>query len=323
MDNDNLDFSSFDQYLNKIGEDNSSQVGTDQPEVERMMENPDVSNPEPLAQPVETQSAGETEESAGDRYKVVPPDGIDFMSEESPMPPVFKLEKDEDNSAEKKKAISKFDVLMMAGKMSELSDMVNAWTEKLINIRDHSENRLPKGIRISIHRLKEVEDILRAVKTILETFTTMDFTKALQTMEQNKLLSFCKLASKNLKDEDDKMISKLNDLKEAINSAASDVRTRAREMKKMVLSFHSDVEKLGQSFVNTLFDYPDENEELAVFSVIADKGIDATHIDRAFMALGEWAVHVADAPAMIKAMKEKDNKTMTVILERMMEDWVV
>ena len=88
MDNDNLDFSSFDQYLNKIGEDNSSQVGTDQPEVERMMENPDVSNPEPLAQPVETQSAGETEESAGDRYKVVPPDGIDFMSEESPMPPV-------------------------------------------------------------------------------------------------------------------------------------------------------------------------------------------------------------------------------------------
>ena len=63
--------------------------------------------------------------------------------------------------------------------------------------------------------------------------------------------------------------------------------------------------------------------ELAVFSVIADKGIDATHIDRAFMALGERAVHVADAPAMIKAMKEKDNKTMTVILERMMEDWVV
>ncbi len=319
MENDNMDFSSYDQYLKKFDEAIGSPEGIDEPDTERMMEIPDVSSPEPSAQPAETQPAGETKESADDRYKVVPPDGIDFMSEESPMPPVSKLEKDEDNSAEKKKAISKFDVLMMAGKMSELSDMVNAWTEKLINIRDHSENRLPKGIRISIHRLKEVEDILRAVKTILETFTTMDFTKALQTMEQNKLLSFCKMASKNLKDEDDNMVSKFTELKEAIGSDNPEARTKAREMKLMVLSVHSEAEKIGKSFVNTLFDYPDENEELAVFSVIADKGIDATHIDRAFMALGERAVHVADAPAMIKARKEKDNKTMIEILERIIE----
>lgn len=320
MENDNMDFSSYDQYLKKFDEVIGSPEGIDEPETERMMEIPDVSSPEPLAQPAETQPAGETKESADDRYKVVPPDGIDFMSEESPAPSVSENENDEEERAEKKiKAISKFEVLMMAGKMAEISDMVNAWAEKLIEIRDHSEKRLPKGIRISIHRLKEMEDILRAVKTILETFTTMDFTKALQTMEQNKLLSFCKMASKNLKDEDDNMISKFTELKEVIGSDNPEARTKAREMKLMVLSVHSEAEKIGKSFVNTLFDYPDENEELAVFSVIADKGIDATHIDRAFMALGERAVHVADAPAMIKARKEKDNKTMIEILERIIE----
>ena len=63
--------------------------------------------------------------------------------------------------------------------------------------------------------------------------------------------------------------------------------------------------------------YPDENNELAVFSVIAEKGEDVTHIDRAIRMIGEKVVHVADAPAMIKALKEKDNQAMTDILERM------
>ena len=86
MENDNMDFSSYDQYLKKFDEVIGSPEGIDEPETERMMEIPDVSSPEPLAQPAETQPAGETKESADDRYKVVPPDGIDFMSEKSPAP---------------------------------------------------------------------------------------------------------------------------------------------------------------------------------------------------------------------------------------------
>ena len=318
-----MDFSFYDQYLSKFDEGSDSQAVTSQSKTEPVAENPEIPTAESSPLTVEAQPEIKTEESTENPYKVVLPEDIDFMSEDSPASRMSKHDNDEQDGATKKsKSVSKLDVLMMAGTMDGLSDMVNVWTEQLVDIREHSEVRIPKGIRISIHRLKEIEDILRATKTVLETLPLMDFAKALQTMEQNKLLSICKLTSKNIKEGDEKLVTVINELKEAINSANPDVRTKAREMKQMVLSIHSDVEKLGHSFVNTLFDYPDEYDELAVFSVIAEKGEDTTHIDRAFMVLGERAIHVVDAPAMIKAMKEKDNKTMTAILERMMEDWV-
>ena len=145
----------------------------------------------------------------------------------------------------------------------------------------------------------------------------MDFRKVLQTLEVNKFSSICKMTSRNFKSQNEKMVKMCSELKETVDSADPDARTKAREMKQMVLNIHSDAEQLARALINTLYGYPDENNELAVFSVIAEKGEDATHIDRAIRMIGEKVVHVADAPAMIKALKEKDNQAMTDILERM------
>jgi hypothetical protein len=317
MENDNQNFSSYDKYLSKFEEAAEPQAV----QAESLEKNPDVVDPSPIQKSLEASPKTDSQESLETESGIVPPDGIDFMSEESPAPPVSRHEKlrneKQEGTSKGSKSVSKFDVLMMAGEMGGISNIVKAWIELLVEIRDHSKERIPKGIRVSIHRLYEVNDVFLASKTVLETLPRMDFQKALQTLEANKFSSICKMTSRNIKSQNEKMVKMCSELKETVDSADPDARTKAREMKQMVLSIHSDVEQLAHTLVNTLYGYPDENNELAVFSIIAEKGEDATHIDRAVRMIGEKVVRVADAPAMIKAMKEKDNQAMTDILERM------
>lgn len=317
MENDSQNISSYDKYLSKFEKAAEPQAIT----VESIENNPVVDASSPNQESIEAHPESDSQKSLETESGIVPPDGIDFMSEESPAPPVSKHEKfrheKQNGTLKESKSVSKFDVLMMAGEMSGISDIVKSWIELLVEIRDHSKERIPKGIRVSIHRLNEVNDVFLSSKTVLETLPRMDFRKALQTLEANKFSSICKMTSRNFKSQNEKMIKMCSELKETVDSAVPDARTKSREMKQMVLNIHSDAEQLAHTLVNTLYGYPDENNELAVFSVIAKKGEDATHIDRAVRMIGEKVVHVADAPAMIKAMKEKDNQAMTDILERM------
>ncbi len=317
MENDNQNFSSYDKYLSKFEEAAEPQAV----QAESLEKNPDVVDPSPIQKSLEASPKTDSQESLETESGIVPPDGIDFMSEESPAPPVSRHEKlrheKQNGTLKGSKSVSKFDVLMMAGEMGGISNIVKAWIELLVEIRDHSKERIPKGIRVSIHRLYEVNDVFLASKTVLETLPRMDFQKALQTLEANKFSSICKMTSRNIKSQNEKMAKMCSELKETVDSADPDARTKAREMKQMVLNIHSDAEQLAHALVNTLYGYPDENNELAVFCAIAQKGEDATHIDRAIRMIGEKVVHVADAPAMIKALKEKDNQAMTDILERM------
>lgn len=317
MENDSQNISSYDKYLSKFEKAAEPQAIT----VESIENNPVVDASSPNQESIEAHPESDSQKSLEAESGIVPPEGIDFMSEESPAPPVSKHEKlrheKQDGTLKGSKSVSKFDVLMMAGEMSGISDIVKAWIELLVEIRDHSKERIPKGIRVSIHRLNEVNDVFLSSKTVLETLPRMDFRKALQTLEANKFSSICKMTSRNFKSQNEKMIKMCSELKETVDSADPDARTKSREMKQMVLNIHSDAEQLAHTLVNTLYGYPDENNELAVFSVIAEKGEDATHIDRAVRMIGEKVICVADAPAMIKAMKEKDNQAMTDILERM------
>ncbi len=313
MENDNQNYSSYDKYLSKFEEAAEPQTV----ETESVAKNPDVVAPSPNQESIDAQPVADSQDSLDTQSGIIPQDGINFMSEESPAPPVSKHEKQEGTSKESK-SVSKFDVLMMAGEMGGISDIVEAWIEQLVEIRDDYKERIPKGIRISIHRLNEVKDVFLASKTVLETLPRMDFQKALQTLEASKFSSICKMTSRNFKSQNGKMVRMCKELKETIDSANSDARMKAREMKQMVLGLHSDAEQLAHALVNTLYGYPDEYNELAVFSVIAEKGEDATHVDRAVRMIGEKVVRVADSPAMIKAMKENDNNnTMKDILERM------
>ena len=319
MEKGNLNFSSYEKYLSKFEKATELQTV----ETESVAKKPYDIATSPNQESIVAQPETDSQDSLDTQREIIPPDGIDFMSEESPAPPVSKLEKlrheKQEVTSKESKSVSKFDVLMMAGEMGGISDIVKAWIELLVEIRDHSKERIPKGIRISIHRLNEMNDVFLASKMVLETLPRMDFQKALQTLEANKFSSICKMTSRTIKSQNEKMVQMCSQLKEAVSSVDPDARTKAREMKQMVLSIHSDAEQLANTLVNTLYGYPDEYNELAVFSVIAEKGVNATHIDRAVRMIGEKVVRVADAPAMIKAMKEKDNQLMTDILERMID----
>jgi hypothetical protein len=181
--------------------------------------------------------------------------------------------------------------------------------------------RLPKGIRISIYRLDEVKNVFLALRTILTTVTTEEARDVLLALEENKVPSCCNRTASTFDRQNDRLSEMINDIKEAIDTDNPDARTMAREIKQKVLSIHSDTVTLAETMVQFVQAYPGKHGELALFSRIATTGDQEKmeQIDRAIMMTDQLIVQVADAPAMIKALEERDSEAMTNILSRMID----
>lgn len=221
----------------------------------------------------------------------------------------------------KEPSIKNEEIAEFIKKLEELTDMVNVWVGQLEEIRDNKKEQLPKGIRVSIYRLHEVTGVFKALKIILETISEEETPEVLLALEDNKVPSCCNRTVSNFERHDRRMAEMTKDLKVAFETEDPEVRTLAREIKQKVLSIHSDSETLAEALTQFILAYPDKHAELSLFSRIAATGDEEKMelIDRAVMVTDQFAVPVADAPAMIKALEEKDNDAMTGILSRMID----
>lgn len=221
----------------------------------------------------------------------------------------------------KEPSLTNEEMAEMIEKMAQLTDMVNGWVGQLEDLRDNAKERLPKGIRVSIYRLHEVTDVFKGLKILLETVSEEVTPEVLLALEDNKVPSSCNRTVGSFERHDERMKEMINALKEAVDKDDPEARTLAREIKQKVLSIHSDTETLAEAMTQFIFAYPDKHRELSLFSRIAEKGDEEKMglIDRAVMMTDQFVVLVADAPAMIKALEEKDNDMMTEILCRMID----
>ena len=218
--------------------------------------------------------------------------------------------------------ISKEEIMELADSMSQLSDMVKGWTERLVDIRDNSQKRLPKGIRVSIRRLNDVVNVLQASKTIFSIVAEEEDKSIYKNFEECRIPYCCTNTKDNYQRKDRTMVESFEKIKEAIDTENPDARTLAREMKENVLVIRSQAKTLADAITDFFFSYPVKHEELAFFSKIAATGDEKAmaEIDQMIMFTDKIVIPVADAPAMIKAMDEKDSNKLTEIFDRMIEN---
>jgi hypothetical protein len=303
MANDNWDFSAYDMDLSKLDKVAEKPVSIDGTSFDLPVDNSvDHESPE--------KHSSEVMESVYTQAKEKKP------AEDHPQTVNWRPD-----TPKKEPSITNKELAELIEKTDKLTDMVNAWSSQLSDIRDNAKERLPKGIRISIHRLHEVTDVFMALMTILETVSEEVTPEILLALEENKLPSCCNRTASNFERHDRRMNEMTKDLKEAVDTDDPEARTKARELKTKVLSIHSDTVTLAETMTQFVQAYPEKHEELALFSMIAATGDEEKmeQIDRAIMVTDQFLVLVADAPAMIKAQEEKDSEAMTNILSRMID----
>lgn len=303
MGNDNWDFSAYDMDLSKLDKVAEKLVSIDGTSFDLPVDNSvDHESPE--------KHSSEVMESVDTQAKEKKP------AEDHPQTVNWRPD-----TPKKEPSITNKELAELIEKTDKLTDMVNAWSSQLSDIRDNAKERLPKGIRISIHRLHEVTDVFMALMTILETVSEEVTPEILLALEENKLPSCCNRTASNFERHDRRMNEMTKDLKEAVDKEDPEARTLAREIKQKVLNIHSDTVTLAEATTQFFLTYPDKHRELSLFSRIAEKGDEDKMelIDRAVMTTDQFIVLVADAPTMIKALEEKDNKSMAEILSRMID----
>ena len=310
MANDNWDFSAYDMDLSKLDKTAEKQTTDDHfefdlPEVpsiesEKPKEDSPIKKETIVSQPYDNQS-----QKAEQRPTEEHPQTI----RQRPTPP------------KKEPTINNKDIAELIENVGNLTDMADGWIRQLEDLRDNYLERLPKGIRISIYRLDEVKNVFLALQTILTTVTTEEARDVLFALEENKVPSCCNRTASTFDRQNDRLSEMINDIKEAIDTDNPDARTMAREIKQKVLSIHSDTVTLAETMAQFVQAYPDKHGELALFSRIATTGDQEKmeQIDRAIMMTDQLIVQVADAPAMIKALEERDSEAMTNILSRMID----
>lgn len=299
MANDNWDFSAYNIDFSKIN---------------KVAEEPTVDNHIDIDLPTEplTDSEEPKEETSVKTSKAVEDSQMEGQSQlvrQKPAPP------------KKEPTINNEEIAELIKKLEKLTDMADGWIKQLEDLRDNYLERLPKGIRISIHRLHEVTNVFKASKTILETVMEEDTSEVLLALEENKVPSICNRTASTLSRHDERMAEMINTLKEAIDTENPEARTMGRELKQKVLSIHSDTVTLAETMAQFVQAYPDKHGELSLFCRIAALGDEEkmNQIDRAMMLTDQYLVLVADASTMMKALEEKDNETMTDILGRMID----
>lgn len=324
MANDNWDFSAYDFDLDSLKKADNSDASGQSVSVDEHQK-PKAQEMEKVESMVPVQEEHpESEATSVTGYTVASPPEIDFMSDDS-QPADDRIEeklkkikeKRGDRQKPEKRSFGKKETEQMAESMVGAMAIVCSWTEQLVSLRDNAQQRLPKGIRISIHRLHEIADVYRATQMVVRTFAEEDKPEVYRLMEDKKLSAISKQVVRKIQEDNKKVTNEIEGLAKAIESTDHEARTIARELKQKVIKFHSDAEQLANVLYETTFAYPHPHGQLALFAKIAEKEGDATCIDRAIKMAGQIVVQLADAAAMMKAIDEKDDKILEEILDRM------
>lgn len=308
MANDNWDFSAYDMDLSKLNKIAEKSTSIDDTVFDL---------------PVDTPSDKDipTENTAAQVESVVSEPAETQTQEREPAQEPPQTVSQRPASPKKEPSLTNEEMAEMIETMEKLTEIVNGWIEQLEELRDNAKERLPKGIRVSIHRLHEVTDVFRALKTVLETVSEEVTPEIFLALEEKKVPSCCNRTASSFERHDRRMAEMTKDLKEAVDTENPEARTVARELKQKVLSIHSDTVTLAEALTQFILAYPDKHSELSLFSRIAEKGDEEKMelIDRAIMVTDQFLVLVVDAPAMIKAQEEKDSEAMTGILSKMID----
>lgn len=191
-------------------------------------------------------------------------------------------------------------------------------------ISEHKEIRLPKGLRTVSANLKNIYDVLVASKAIIDIFLEMAVEPLYQSIDDNRLKTTASNTVRTLLAHVPSMTEGLHDVEEMMNEGYdrpnANLRIRIIKGQTHVVMTHAKEQAVALS--QTIEAFPLENGALRLLCIVEEKGnmtvMQST--DNALRLADAVQVPVADAPVMLEAVINKDQKAVDSIVRRMLEN---
>ena len=196
---------------------------------------------------------------------------------------------------------------------------------KQISMAQESSGMHVKGMKSTLRRLDDNAQVLLAAQAIVDTLSKTGNKEAFETLKTSRFISVFKNTKKSREFKEQKVKSIISDLTKAFEKGDKDeTASMARLLKQHAMRMEDDTHDLAAALFEATSIYPDQDGQLALFSMIADEGDTEkmTRIDHAMRLSGQVVVPVGDAKAMLKARAEGDQQTIDDILDRVITSLV-
>ena len=187
-------------------------------------------------------------------------------------------------------------------------------------IKDHADIRLPKGLRTTSSLLCDVINVLIATKALIDLYLELGVEPLYQSVDDNRLktttantISTLMAHVPTIKEGLDDVESKMS---EGYDRPSANLRIRI--IKAQALATQSLAIQQAQALAQTIEAFPLENGALRVLCLLQEKGNQAmmNSMDRTMEIAEHVQVPVADAPAMLEAVRNNDQKAVDAIISK-------
>lgn len=217
------------------------------------------------------------------------------------------------------------DMTRLSIKLGEAVDSIIPLRDQATRmVKDHDDIRLPKGLRTTDTNLHDISDILIATKALVDIYLEMGVEPLYQSVDDSRLKTMAGNTVNTLLSHIPTMQEGLNDIEA---SMAEDYDRPSANLRMRIVKAQTKVVKASameqaKALVKTIDAFPLECGSLRLLCLFHEKGDNEVNhaIDHA-LRLGEAVqVPVADAPAMLQAVQNNDQKAVDAIVKRMIQN---
>ena len=188
-------------------------------------------------------------------------------------------------------------------------------------LKAESDTRLPKGLRTIARNLNELTDLFIATKAIVKLYMEMGVEPLYQSIDDSKLKSSTSNTSRALLSHLETMQEGLNDIEGMMGDRpAANLRARIVKAQTVMLQTHGKIQ--AQAVAQTIDMFPLKYGALRLLCRIEEKGDKEVMqaMDSTLRQADVVQIPVADAPAMLQAVQNNDQKAVDAIVNRMIQN---
>lgn len=187
-------------------------------------------------------------------------------------------------------------------------------------IKDHADIRLPKGLRTTSSLLCDIVYVLIATKALIDLYLELGVEPLYQSVDDNRLKTTTANTISTLLAHVPTIQEGLTDVESKMNEGNDrpSANLRIRIIKAQALTTQSLAIQQAQALAQTIEAFPLENGALRVLCLFQEKGdqIVMTSMDKTMEIAKHVQVPVADAPAMLEAVRNNDQKAVDAIIRK-------
>ncbi len=217
------------------------------------------------------------------------------------------------------------DMTRLSMKLGEAVDAIIPLRDQASRmVKDHDDIRLPKGLRTTDTNLHDISDVLVATKALVDIYLEMGVEPLYQSVDDSSLKTMAGNTANTLLSHIPTIQEGLNDIEasmaEGYDRPSANLRMRIVKAQTKVVK--TNALEQAKALVHTIDAFPLEYGSLRLLCLFHEKGDNERNhaIDHA-LRLGEAVqVPVADAPAMLQAVQNNDQKAVDAIVNRMIQN---